>query len=143
MCEIDFASYADDNTPYVSGDSINDVIKSLEDDSVNSFKWFLDNCVTKCQLITNKQSRMNLKLGNTNIESSLYEKLLGIKVDNKLNFNGHDDEIIKKATGKVSALSRIFRFMNLTKRRLLMNSFFTSQFNYCPLIWMCHSKQAT
>ena len=143
MCEIDFASYADDNTPYVSGDSIDDVIKSLEDDSVNSFKWFLDNCVTKCQLITNKQSRMNLKLGNTNIESSLYEKLLGVKVDNKLNFNGHDDEIIKKATGKVSALSRIFRFMNLTKRRLLMNSFFTSQFNYCPLIWMCHIKQAT
>ena len=97
----------------------------------------------KCQLITNKQSRMNLKLGNTNIESSLYEKLLGVKVDNKLNLNGHDDEIIKKATGKVSALSRIFRFMNLTKRRLLMNSFFTSQFSYCPLIWMCHSKQAT
>ena len=97
----------------------------------------------KCQLITNKQSRMNLKLGNTNIESSLYEKLLGVKVDNKLNFNGHDDEIIKKATGKVSALSRIFRFMNLTKRRLLMNSFFTSHFNYCSLIWMCHIKQAT
>ena len=85
MCEIDFASYADDNTPYVSGDSIDDVIKSLEDDSVNSFKWFLDNCVTKCQLITNKQSRMNLKLGNISIENSTYEKLLEVKVDNKLN----------------------------------------------------------
>ena len=21
-----------------------------------------------------------------------------------------------------------------------MNSFFTSQFSYCPLIWMCHSR---
>ena len=93
--------------------------------------------------ITNKQSRMNLKMANINIGNSTYEKLLGVKVDNKLNFNGHDDEIIKKATGKVSALSRIFRFMNLTKRRLLMNSFFTSHFNYCSLIWMCHIKQAT
>ena len=30
--------------------------------------------------------------------------------------------------------------MNLTKRKLLMNSFFTSQFNYCPLVWMCHNR---
>ena len=123
------------------------MMSSLEDDSINSFKWFLDNEIkeysNKCHLITNKQSRMNLKMANINIGNSTYEKLLGVKVDNKLNFNGHDDEIIKKATGKVSALSRIFRFMNLTKRRLLMNSFFTSQFSYCPLIWMCHSKQAT
>ena len=39
----------------------------------------------KCQLITNKQSRMNLKLGNISIENSTYEKLLEVKVDNKLN----------------------------------------------------------
>ena len=30
--------------------------------------------------------------------------------------------------------------MNLTKQKLLMNSFFTSQFNYCPLVWMCHNR---
>ena len=43
MCETDFASYADDNTLYVLGDSIDDVIESLEDDSINLFNWFLDN----------------------------------------------------------------------------------------------------
>ena len=30
--------------------------------------------------------------------------------------------------------------MNLTKWRLLMNSFFSSQFSYCSLIWMCQSR---
>ena len=30
--------------------------------------------------------------------------------------------------------------MNIAKRRLLMNSFFASQFNYCPLVWMCHNR---
>ena len=30
--------------------------------------------------------------------------------------------------------------MSIPKRNLLMNSFFTSQFNYCPLSWMCHSR---
>ena len=29
--------------------------------------------------------------------------------------------------------------MGLSKRKLLMNAFFTSQFSYCPLVWMCHS----
>ena len=43
MCKTDFASYADDYTPYVLEDSIDDVIKSLEDDSINLFKWFPDN----------------------------------------------------------------------------------------------------
>ena len=30
---------------------------------------------------------------------------------------------IKKASGKVSSLSKIFPFVDLTKRRVLMNSF--------------------
>ena len=34
---------ADDNTPYISGGSIDDVFKSLKDDSINLFKWFLEN----------------------------------------------------------------------------------------------------
>ena len=29
--------------------------------------------------------------------------------------------------------------MNLSKKKMLMNSFFKSQFSYCPLVWMCHS----
>ena len=29
--------------------------------------------------------------------------------------------------------------MNISKRRILMNAFFKSQFSYCPLVSMCHS----
>ena len=29
--------------------------------------------------------------------------------------------------------------MNVSKRRIIMNTFFKSQFSYCPLAWMCHS----
>ena len=32
-------------------------------------------------------------------------------------------------------------FMYLAKRKNLMKAFITSQFNYCPLIWMFHSRQ--
>ena len=30
--------------------------------------------------------------------------------------------------------------MELPKRRILMNAFFEAQFNYCPIIWMFHSR---
>ena len=48
--KTDFASYADGSTPLqVTGDSIEDVINSLENDSIKLFKWFTDN-----QMKTNK-----------------------------------------------------------------------------------------
>ena len=41
---------------------------------------------------------------------------------------------------KNDALCRISSFMSLEKRRTLMKAFIESQFNYCPLIWMFHSR---
>ena len=71
MCEIGFSSFANDDAPYVSGDSVDTVIKSLEDDKISLLKWFLDNQMkansNKCHLITSKQSCLNLKIRNINI----------------------------------------------------------------------------
>ena len=47
----------------------------------------------------------------------------------------------RRASRKIRALARVAPFMNLSKRRLLMNSFFKTQFNYFPLIWMFHSRE--
>ena len=30
--------------------------------------------------------------------------------------------------------------MGIAKKRIPMNAFFTSQFSYCLLVWMCHSR---
>ena len=30
--------------------------------------------------------------------------------------------------------------MSFDKKRILLKTFITSQFNYCPLVWMCHSR---
>ena len=81
-----------------------------------------------------------MKLDNIEIENSKCERLLGVKIDSKLNFKERLDGIIKKASQKMNTLSRIARYMNVAKRRLLMNSFFASQFNYCPLVLMCHHR---
>ena len=39
------------------------------------------------------------------------------------------------------ALSRIAHYMDLAKRKTIMNAFINSQFGYCPLVWMCHSRK--
>ena len=36
--------------------------------------------------------------------------------------------------------SMIIYIYNLSKRRIIMNSFFNSQSSYCPLVWMFHSR---
>ena len=70
-----------------------------------------------------------MMIDNIELESTSSEKLLGIIIDSKFNFKEHLEGIIKKASRKVNVLSRITPYMNLTKRKLLINWFFTSQFN--------------
>ena len=43
MEDIDFPSNADNNTPYIIGDDINQVVSTLEHAAVNLFKWFSNN----------------------------------------------------------------------------------------------------
>ena len=49
--------------------------------------------------------------------------------------------ILKKGNQKLHALMRISKYMSMEKLKLLMKTFIESQFNYCPLIWMFHSRK--
>ena len=71
----------------------------------------------------------------------IFEKLLGVKVDHELNFNKHVSSLCKKASQKVNALSRIASYMTFDQRRLILNSFITSHFSYCAIVWMFHSRK--
>ena len=51
MSDTDSASYADNSTPHVSANTIDEVIKMLETASVELFRWFLDN-----QMKTNQEN---------------------------------------------------------------------------------------
>ena len=64
----------------------------------------------------------------------------GINFLYKLKFAYQIDKICKKTLRKLNALARIASYIYIRKRRTLMNSFFKSQFNYCPLIWMCCNR---
>ena len=96
----------------------------------------------KCKLIifSNKNETASLCLNNKTIENSKSEKLLGITLDHKLTFNEHISNICNKATQKLHALARVSSYMNTEKLRSIMKAFICSQFGYCPLTWMSHSR---
>ena len=49
--------------------------------------------------------------------------------------------LCKKASQKLNTLSRIASCMKFDQRRLILNSFITSNFSYCPIVWMFHSRK--
>ena len=67
----------------------------------------------KYHLIVSGNGHVSMKLDNIEIENSNCKRLLGVKIDSKLNFKEHLDGIIKKASRKINALSRIARYMNI------------------------------
>ena len=118
---------ADDNTPYVIKNGVKEVINSLKDTSDDLIYWLSNDKIKtnpgKCHLLTSSCDKVSICVDNHNVESSKCEKLLGIKIDNKLNFNTHVNVICKKAGQKLNALSRVFPYMDSPKRRILLNTF--------------------
>ena len=144
ISDTDFSSYSDGNTIYVSGNSINEVISSLQEPAEKVFRWLSHNQMKgntdKCHLIVSTDEPIEIRVGESLIKSSTCAKLLGVKINNKLNFDTHVKGLCKKANNKLRALARAAPYMSLEKKKLLISSFFNAQFDYCPLVWMLHSR---
>ena len=143
--DIDIANYADDNTPYHCSENTASVIERLEIAAITLFDWFKDNYLKanaeKCHLLLSTNETQQMQINETIIDSSNKQKLLGVLIDNKLSFDQHVSNLCIKANQKLHALSRISSFMNIEKRKSIMNAFIASQFGYCPLVWMFHSRE--
>ena len=141
----ELTNYADDNTLYAVNTNIDEIIKSLENDSSILIKWFSENYLVMNAdkshlLVTKHHDKAFIIVDNETIENSKTVKLLGITIDNKLDFTEHVSNICNKASTKLHALARISNFMKPQKLRMLLKAFFESQFSYCPLVWMFHSR---
>ena len=70
-----------------------------------------------------------IRVDNDIIQNSLCEKLLGIRIDSKLYFDNDVKKLCDNASAKLKALARVAPYLDLGKRKLLMNAFFKSQFS--------------
>ena len=79
-------------------------------------------------------------LGKLKFGKKYQVKLLGITIDNELKFDDHITKTCHKANSKLSALSRLARYLSMKQKRLLYMSFIEAQFKYCPITWIFYSR---
>ena len=63
-------------------------------------------------------------------------ELLGIQLDDKFNFSPHISNICKSSAKQLNALIRFQKILCFKEKKILINGYFMTNFNYRPLVWM-------
>ena len=123
--EIDFASYADNNSPFHRYSTAEEVLGKLQKSSKSTFECFESNGMKanpeKCHLILSKKEDFEANTNENNTSNTKYEKLLGVTFDYRLNLNHHISNICEMASNKLNALDKFQNYMNDSKRRIFFN----------------------
>ena len=133
--------------PFVYDLNLDVVLTQLEESSELVIAWFQNNYMKlntdKCHLLVagHKFEHTWVRVGPDKIWEDHSVKLLGVSIDNELKFDKHVLNIINKANSKLSALSRLTKFMTLQKKKKIYKAFVESQFKHCPLTWMFHGHK--
>ena len=97
----DLANNADDTTSHTFEITLDSLLQCLHKD-------YLQMNPDKCKLIiSNSDKDLSLIIDNDVVECSNSVKLLGVTIDNKLDFNEHIFKLCKKVNTKLHALARV------------------------------------
>ena len=140
----DIANYADDTTPCECAPYYEKLKENLKFTIYKIFTWFKNNNfkanATKCHFFLSPHQSATINIDGSIVKSSNLQKLLGVTIDSNFTSEQHINSLCRKSSQKLHALSRIAQYLSQNKKRILFKTFVTSQFNYCPLVWMCHSR---
>ena len=111
ITETDICNYADDNTLHACDIKLDILMERLEGAADKAINWFRYNGMKmnsdKCHLLVSghKYELMIANIGNEPIIELNIVKLSGISIDSKLSFYDHLNNICKKVSNKLNALS--------------------------------------
>ena len=140
------SNHADDNTLYTFGDNLKKNRNNLRSSFDTVHQWFYEKYMVlnagKCHFMClgNNTENETFLFHNILMENIKEQKILGVIIDNKLNFKSHISELCKKASQKVAALSRLSSYLHNSEKKLIFNSIVKPQFSYCPLVWIFCSR---
>ena len=104
------SNFAENNTIYRCAKSVNDVIENLQSDLKIPLKWFKDNQIManpgkfEFMILIENTINKSIVINNKTIELSKAVELLGLTIDNKLNFGIHINNICKVASAEIKRL---------------------------------------
>ena len=91
----------------------------------------------KCHLlVTNHEEDVSITIDDEMIKGSK----TGCNNQQWVHFNDHISNICNKVSRKLHALAHSSNLMSRDHLRLILKAFIESQFSYCPIIWMFHSR---
>ena len=76
----------------------------------------------KRYLLLSKNDETRLDPGDSLIKTSTSEKILRVKIGNRISFDEHTKSICKNANSKLSALARVTPYMGTGKRKFILNA---------------------
>ena len=140
--------YADDTTLYDIQDSMERIENNLQSALNNLHVWcrnngmILNSSKTKVLLITTTQKRQRLhnenlalKFNDESLNMITNDKILGIYVDNNLNWTDHIKHLSRKITSSIWLLSKIKKFLSQAHRVQFYKSYIQPHIDFCNIVW--------
>lgn len=90
-----------------------------------------------------EEEKINFSVDGTLIEPSTTCKLLGVHIDERLNFNNHVASICKKASKQIAVISRFRKLLSIQTKLTLYKAYILPHFTYCSTVWMHCGKTAS
>ena len=140
ISNFSLSDYADDNTLYTFGDNLKKIKYNLQNSFDTAHQMLLNSekCIFFC--LKNNTENEPFLFHNILMKNSKEQKILGVTIDNKLNFKSCISELCKKPSQKIESLSRLSRYLHNSEKKLIFNLIIKSQFSYYPLVWMFCSR---
>ncbi|KAK3094300.1 hypothetical protein FSP39_000043 [Pinctada imbricata] len=145
--------FADDATLHKANNNLLEIERDMNEDMDHISAWCKENRMvineskTKCILVGARQkisrlptTTLSLKVNDKLIDNLTSDKLLGVYIDNYLQFDKHIDEVCKAITQKIALLRRIKKYLGLQHRVLYYNAYILPSIDYCLTIYGNASK---
>ena len=140
--------YADDTTLYAIQDSLEITENNLDSALNNLHIWckcngmLLNSAKTKVMLVTTNQKckrintdKLNLIYNDESLSMTTSDKILGVCVDNNLNWTEHVKSLTKKIASNIWRLSKIKKFLSQAHRVQFYKSFIQPHIDFCNIVW--------
>ena len=114
----------------------------INGDPAVASRWFDDNKLVlnpeKCKCIIlpkSYPSDLSFSINDEQVPILDHLDLLGVTIDNQLNFSKHIAKITKKVGKQLDVLSRLKNMLSISLKMCLYNLYVMSYFTYCSAIW--------
>ena len=139
--------YADDTTIYSDATTIKELetilckdLKVIEEWCYINKMYIHENKSTVMCLATNNKhinykSNLNITLNNNILKQVKEDKLLGLTMNQTLNWENHINEVCKKVMQKLGILHQNKHILSKDLKILFYNAYILPHFDYCLTIW--------